>query len=178
MRVIYSGSKFRLFRSYRYRPSAIYCPGLAVAFADLFEKHLQDYKAHIEETSIRSEGLESILCNDLCVGLEWKQTASWNWKRTSRINVREGKAALRLFSLAASRGGDVRLPFLCDSHVARSAIAKGRSPGGTQGSFEADLLNMPCLWNLPSRHLCSDTFQPSRLPRREIFQCRSLMTIS
>ena len=112
------------------KPSAVYCPGLAVAFADLFQQHILDYDLQQRSEDFDITGLESILANDVSVGLSWRQTASWKWTRSSHINVLEGKAALRLFTRVASDGGDVRLPFLCDSHVARSAIAKGRSPSG------------------------------------------------
>ena len=111
-------------------PSAVYCPGLAVAFADLFQQHLIDYDQQLRSEELDVFGLESILANDVSVGLSWEQTASWEWRRRSHINVLEGKAALRLFEKVAAEGGDLRLPFLCDSHVARSAIAKGRSPSG------------------------------------------------
>ena len=112
------------------KPSAVYCPGLAVAFAELFYKHLLEYDMQMRSEDFDISGLESILANDVSVGLSWEQSASWSWKRSSHINVLEGKAALRLFEKVAYGGGDVRLPFLCDSHVARSAIAKGRSPSG------------------------------------------------
>eukprot|EP00434_Breviolum_minutum_P029037 symbB.v1.2.025685.t1/scaffold2428.1/size79313/2 len=112
------------------KPSAVYCAGLAVAFAELFQQHIIDYDLQQRSEDFDISGLESILTNDVSVGLSWKQTASWKWTRSSHINVLEGKAALRLFTRVASSGGDVRLPFLCDSHVARSAIAKGRSPSG------------------------------------------------
>ena len=112
------------------KPSAVYCPGLAVAFAELFHQHLIEYDLQMRSEDVDISGLESILANDVSVGLAWEQSAAWDWKRSSHINVLEGKAALRLFERVAYSGGDVRLPFLCDSHVARSAIAKGRSPSG------------------------------------------------
>ena len=112
------------------KPSAVYCPGLAAAFAELFHQHLIEYDFQMRSEDVDISGLESILANDVSVGLAWKQSAAWEWKRSSHINVLEGKAALRLFEKVAYSGGDLRLPFLCDSHVARSAIAKGRSPSG------------------------------------------------
>ena len=149
------------------KPSAIYCPGLAVAFADLFQRHLKDYEAHLEETRLDVDGLESILCNDVCVGLEWKDTASWNWKRQSHINVLEGKAVLRLLSRVAFRGGDVRLPFLCDSHVARSAIAKGRSPSGALRILLKQISSTCVAYGLyPAGVFAPTRFNPADYPSR------------
>ena len=151
------------------KPSAIYCPGLAAAFADLFHQHLRDYEAHIKETSLEVDGLESILCNDVCTGLEWKETASWNWKRPSHINVLEGKAVLRLMSRAALHGGDVRLPFLCDSHVARSAIAKGRSPSGALRTLLRQISSTCLAYGIyPAGIFAPTRFNPADCPSRSL----------
>ena len=160
------------------KPSAIYCPGLAIAFADLFQRHLRDYEAHLEETRLDVDGLESILCNDVCVGLEWKDTASWNWKRQSHINVLEGKAVLRLLSKVAFRGGDVKLPFLCDSHVARSAIAKGRSPSGALRILLKQISSTCVAYGLyPAGVFAPTRFNPADYPSRGDFQrCLSSST--
>ena len=113
------------------RPSAVYCPGLAVAFADLFKENIERRQSYFEQCDVNVQGLENVLANDMCVVLDWQDVDDWRWRRPSHINILEGKAILRLFSLIARGGGDVRLPFLCDSHVARSCFAKGRSASGS-----------------------------------------------
>ena len=151
------------------KPSAVYCPALAVAFAELFQQHIIDYDLQQRSEDFDISGLESILANDVSVGLSWKQTASWKWTRSSHINVLEGKAALRLFTRVASSGGDVRLPFLCDSHVARSAIAKGRfSIRCPSVPFEDRLCNLRWLWTLPCRSLSPTRYNPGDAPTRDL----------
>ena len=109
------------------KPSATYCKGLAVALAALFNDHLKARAAAKERLDIKVSGLEDLLSNESCTGLDWEVIDSWAWKGNSHINVLETAATLRLFRRAARDGGDVRLTYLADSHVSRSVIAKGRS---------------------------------------------------
>ena len=113
------------------RPSAVYCPKLAEAIAKLFYQHLKARGVQLAKQELRVDGLESILSNDLCQTLDWRCIEAWNWKKVSHINILEGRAILRLLLSVAKRGGDCRVLYLCDSHVARSCFAKGRSASGS-----------------------------------------------
>ena len=113
------------------RPSAVYCPGLALAIAKVFAKHLKAVDGCLAQQEINVAGLESVLSNDLCQTLEWSCLSAWSWKRPSHINMLEGRAILRMLLNVAREGGDVRILYLCDSHVARSCFAKGRSASGS-----------------------------------------------
>ena len=53
------------------------------------------------------------------------------WTVNSHINILEGRAILRMLLFLAKRGGDCRVLYLCDSHVARSCFVKGRSASGS-----------------------------------------------
>ena len=113
------------------RPSAVYCPGLALAIAKVFAKHLKAVDGCLAQQEINVAGLESVLSNDLCQTLEWSCLSAWSWKRPSHINILECRAILRMLLNVAREGGDVRILYLCDSHVARSCFAKGRSASGS-----------------------------------------------
>ena len=113
------------------RPSAVYCPGLALAIAKVFARHLKFTEECRVQQEINVAGLESVLSNDLCQILRWSCVEAWRWKKLSHINILEGRAILRLLLSMAREGGDVRVLYLCDSHVARSCFAKGRSASGS-----------------------------------------------
>ena len=113
------------------RPSAVYCPGLALAIAKVFARHLKFTEECRVQQEINVAGLESVLSNDLCQTLRWSCVEAWRWKKLSHINILEGRAILRLLLSMAREGGDVRVLYLCDSHVARSCFAKGRSASGS-----------------------------------------------
>lgn len=109
------------------KPSAVYCHGLAVALAVFFADHLRAKSASIQRLAIDPVGLEDVLTNEVAVALDWKLEDVWAWKKSVHINVLESASILKLFRLVAREGGDIRLPFLCDSHVSRSIFSKGRS---------------------------------------------------
>ena len=58
----------------------------------------------------------------------WSVTRVWSWPRPVHINVLEASSIYRLLDIVARRGGPLRFASLCDSNVARCALAKGRSP--------------------------------------------------
>ena len=109
------------------KPSAVYCEGLAVALAVFFRDHLRALDLAAERLDLRSEGLEDQLSNDACLSLMWKEWAAWEWKGSSHVNILEAAATLKLYRDLAMRGGDVRSVYLGESHVARSALARGRT---------------------------------------------------
>ena len=109
------------------KPSAVYCEGLAIALATFFRDHLRAHEAARRRLELNCEGLEDQLSNDASIGLLWKERSVWRWKGSSHVNVLETAAALRLFRELAAEGGDMRFVYLGDSHVSRSAIARGRT---------------------------------------------------
>ncbi len=109
------------------KPSAVYCDGLASALAAFFKDHLRAAELSTARLGLRCEGLEDQLTNDLCLSLHWKERASWRWKGSSHVNVLEAAATLKLYRDLAGQGGDVRFVYFGDSHVARSALARGRT---------------------------------------------------
>lgn len=80
---------------------------------------------------IKTEGLEDMLSNEICLAGKWRTSQAWRWKKESHINILETHAVLRLLRSAAQSGGDCRLVYMCDSHVARSVITRGRSSAGS-----------------------------------------------
>ena len=109
------------------RPSATYCPGLALALARFFRDHLCAYDSARQRHELRGDGLEDLLSNEAAVALEWQTDGSWTWNAPSHINALETAATVKLFRMIARQGGDRRFVYLCDSHVSRSIVAKGRS---------------------------------------------------
>ena len=109
------------------KPSAVYCDGLAWFLAQFFKDHLEAKQKFEERVAINAGGLEDVLTNDLCAGLQWKVLDDWHWKFPVHINVLEAQAVLKLLKILARRGGDLRGPVFIDSHVVRSCIARGRS---------------------------------------------------
>eukprot|EP00435_Cladocopium_sp_Y103_P006820 s1974_g2.t1 len=109
------------------KPSATYVDGLAHALAVFFADHLRAKACAVQRLSLRSSGLEDVLTNDISISSSWKAAASWRWKGASHINLLEAGATLKLFRSLAERGGDLRFVYFGDSHVARSAISRGRT---------------------------------------------------
>ena len=109
------------------RPSAIYCDGLADALARFFRDHLVAHGRSVEHYELQVGGLEDQIPNDLCIGLRWRESASWRWKGSSHVNLLEMAAALKLYRSVALGGGDARFVYLGDSHASRSSLARGRT---------------------------------------------------
>ena len=107
--------------------SAVYCDGLAKALAWCFWKHLRSRSEAEKRYAVKTEGLEDVITNDLCVAAPWQAMSSWKWKKVRHINILETEASNVLAKFVARRGGDVRYVNLLDSHVARSALTKART---------------------------------------------------
>ena len=88
--------------------SAVYCDGLAEALARCFHDHIKRRLRHEEEASMRADGLEDVVTNDLCVTRPWTTKKVWRWRGKSHINILESAATLKLASSMARSGGDVR----------------------------------------------------------------------
>ena len=159
------------------KPSAIYCEGLASALATFFRDHLRAHERARGRLELRSEGLEDQLSNDACLALRWKRKSAWVWKGSSHVNILETAATLKLFRDVAAEGGDARFVFLGDSHVSRSALARGRTssyalrPLLKQASSICIAYGLyaagryaPTRWN-PADHPTRDTTIPQPVPR-------------
>ena len=158
------------------KPSAVYCEGLASTLAIFFRDHLRAAEAAMGRLELHCEGLEDQLTNDYCVALPWKQWSSWKWKGSSHVNILEAAATLKLYRDIAAQGGDARFVYFGDSHVARSALTRGRTsslalrPLLKQASSLSIAFGLyavgryaPTRWN-PADHPTRDTELPPPVP--------------
>ena len=76
--------------------------------------------------------------------LNGEEESAWQWSGRSHINVLETAAVIKLFRKIALDGGDCRLTYFIDSHVAKSALCRGRSAS----SALRPLLKRACSWCL------------------------------
>lgn len=106
--------------------SAIYCRGLVIALADMFQKHLTVQSKIAEQQKLDTGGLENPLVNDILKKVAWGVGSVWKWTGRSHINVLELASAFQALKAAAKRGGG-RVVIILDSYVAVRVIAKGRS---------------------------------------------------
>jgi len=110
------------------KPSATYCDDLAVAFGWEISKALRRKIARRSYFDVPVEGLESPVFNDVLLTSSWRTAAEWRWRRPAHINIHETEAVLRLLQSQAKERPRTRFSVGVDSHVALSALAKGRSP--------------------------------------------------
>ena len=116
-----------------------------------------------------SDGLESLISNDVAESFQWKTLSSWRWRRNPHINLKEAAAFGRLaYHLAVS---SPKPPFVAglDSHVAISAIVKGRSPSyGLRPSIRriGATLTVGCLY--PALHFFPTRLNKSDHPTRDV----------
>ena len=110
------------------KPSATYTDELACAFADEISRSLRQKKNRSTLLDPPVEGLESALFNDVMIAEEWKLEKVWTWKKPSHINIHETAAVVRCLKDQALSAPRTRFSIGVDSHVALSALAKGRSP--------------------------------------------------
>ena len=109
------------------KPSAVYCDGLSTALAAVFAEHITLLKEALVHYDVDVSGLESPVPLDISLGAQWKVRSAWKWKRSVHINLLETSSSLRLMRSLAKESGDIRYVYLSDSHVARSALARGRT---------------------------------------------------
>ena len=103
-------------------------PLLDASLASAFAKAVRCRLRLLESCDLRSEGLESVLVNELAHGLEWRPLRSWRWRRPIHINILESSTVYKLMCwLARHRPCASRFACLCDSNVARCCLHKGRS---------------------------------------------------
>ena len=141
------------------KPSSIYCPGLAFAFAKLFRDHIWAVQKASARLALKTYGLEDLLTNDVCSSWRWEECFSWRWKTASRINVLELSAVVKLLRELALQGGDRRVTLFIDSHVVLSCVVRGRSSAESLKS----LLKKVCAVSISSGIYVAGRFAPTRL---------------
>ena len=150
------------------KQSAVYCPGLALALAQLFAKHLRAQTSFFEKHDLRAEGLESVFVNELMNTCKWYVGSVWKWVGPSHINVLEIASALKAIKAAAFRGGG-RVCLLLDSNVAVRAIAKGRSSARSLTKLLQKIGALAlCFGVYLSVHFCPTRLNVSDDPTRDV----------
>ena len=109
------------------RPDFVPRSGLSHCVGRVFHQALRERSACLRETDLGIAGLERTAPSDLALSLNWETDQVWRWKGQVHINILEASALARLFTSLAIKGGPLRFVNLCDSHVARAAVSKGRS---------------------------------------------------
>ena len=110
------------------KPSATYTDDLARLFASEIARAVWIKTSAWKAADYTVEGLESIVSNDVAESFHWRKMADWRWKKNSHINIKEAAAFGRLAYHLAVCSPKSRFSVGLDSHVAISAIIKGRSP--------------------------------------------------
>ena len=109
------------------KASATYTPGLAVEVCSLLTKALIHRRSRLADANLETSGLERISTTDLALSLSWREESCWEWGNEVHINILEASVISRLYKKVAVETGPCRFTNLCDSHVAQSAVGKGRS---------------------------------------------------
>ena len=108
------------------KPSAVYTDALADHIALAFKRSLEALNSE-DRLLPDTDGLETLLANDVMLSAPWKISRSWFWKRQGHINVLElGSVVSNLVEIAEG-SFSVRFANLVDSAVCRCALSKGRS---------------------------------------------------
>jgi hypothetical protein len=150
------------------KPSATYTDELAMFLAVFFADHLKAHQKTVQRLSVSSSGLESIVTNDVAATFEWSPLAAWKWQHSCHINILENYATLKLFREAAKKGGDIRFCYLGDSHVSRSAIARGRSSSHALRPGLSKIASLCIAFGLyPAGRSCPTRLNPGDGPSRQ-----------
>ena len=108
------------------KPSAIYVDGLADHIGLAFHDALLCIDAS-DRLEASTDGLESVLANDVMLSSKWHLVRTWFWKKVAHINVLELASAVSSLGSVAQKKASVRFSTFLDSAVCRGALAKGRS---------------------------------------------------
>ena len=144
------------------KPSATYCPGLALALAVFFYDHLKAFSVARERLELQGLGLDDVLSNELAIAADWKIEDAWSWRAPAHINVLETAATLKMLRREARQGGDQRVVYLVDSHVSRSIVSKGSSSSNALRGLSRQLPRLSGFWTLPCWSLRPNSVQSSR----------------
>ena len=138
--------------------TAVYCPGLVQALADLFQSHLEKQQKAADAVDLQTDGLEEALVNEAIRCESWYCGSNWKWTGRSHINILELASYFQAVKDAARKGGG-RFSFLVDSAVALFASSKGRS----SSKALAPLLRKITATAVAFGVFCSNHFVPTRL---------------
>jgi hypothetical protein len=69
--------------------SAVYCPGLVEALANMSSRHLDARRQILQNQIINVAGLESAFVNEVVKRSVWEVCSAWKWRGKSHINVLE-----------------------------------------------------------------------------------------
>ena len=145
------------------KPSATYTDDLARFFASEIARAVWIKTSARKAADYSVKGLESIVSNDVAESFHWRNMTDPRWKKNSHINIKEAAAFGRLAYHLAVCSPKSRFSVGLDSHVAISAIVKGRSPSyGLRPAVRriGATLSVRCLY--PSLH-----FLPTRLNKAD-----------
>ena len=151
------------------KPSATYTDDLARLFASEIARAVWIKLAAKKGRDFSSDGLESLISNDVSESFQWKTLSSWRWRRNPHINIKEAAAFGRLAYHLAVSSPKSRFVAGLDSHVAISAIVKGRSPSyGLRPSIRriGATLTVGCLY--PALHFFPTRLNKSDHPTRDV----------
>ena len=109
------------------RDSAIYVEGLAIALAEVFRDHIDAIKFLASFYDVDASGLEDPISTDVALHSPWQIQSAWRWRSSAHINILETSSVVKLARHIARTSPDCRFVFLSDSHVSRSALARGRT---------------------------------------------------
>ena len=151
------------------KSSAVYCHGLAVSLARFFKDHLLARRSAEERLEVNTDGLEDVVTNDLCQTLDWRVGESWRWKFPSHINALETSAIYRALAHAARRGGDQRVVYFSDSHVAKSSVVRGRTSSDLLRPLLRRISSLVVAYGLyPAGRYAPTRLNPGDCPTRDI----------
>ena len=110
------------------KDSAVYTDQLASCIASVLVSAAQTIDDLLAfQDSLKTDGLENQLVNEVALSAQWSVGASWTFRKQSHINILEECALLRLVSKLATLNRPCRAVALVDSFVCRGATSKGRS---------------------------------------------------
>ena len=107
---------------------AIYTEALADALAEVMARGVARLETEARALdSVKVDGLESQLVNEVAVASTWKTLKVWEHKKVDHINLFELESVYKLACELAMRRKSLRPVCLVDSVVTRCAASKGRS---------------------------------------------------
>ena len=151
------------------KASAIYCKGLAVSLARFFRDHLAARRRAEDRLEVSTSGLEDVVTNDLCQTLPWRVGESWRWRFSSHINILETSSIFRVFAFAARGGGDQRITYFSDSHVAKSSVVRGRTSSDALRPYLRRIGALTVGYGLyPAGRFAPTRYNPGDCPTRDV----------
>jgi hypothetical protein len=106
--------------------SAVYCPGLVEALANMSSRHLDARRQILQNQIINVAGLESAFVNEVVKRSVWEVCSAWKWRGKSHINVLELASAFQAIKRATYDGGG-RVVLLLDHQQQPYSPFSGRS---------------------------------------------------